>query len=82
VFDACAEWYEIGLQLKLSPGTLESIVTDESKNSRAAYRKMLQKWLETGTNKTWRALADALGSKTVGKGDLKQKIMEKHCSKS
>ena len=35
---------------------------------------MLQKWLETGKARTWRALEDALGSELVGQ---KAKILKK-----
>ena len=35
----------------------------------------LDRWLQSGRNTTWKALAEAMGAATVGRDDLKQKIL-------
>ena len=77
VVEARSKWHGIGLQLKLSPGTLDAIDAD-NKFSLEKCSKMLQKWLETGKVRTWRALAEALGSKVVAREDLKTNILKKY----
>ena len=77
VYDARSKWYYIGLHLKLPLGTLSAIESECKSSPDDGCRKMLQKWLETGKVRTWRALADALESELVGRQDLKEKIWNK-----
>ena len=76
VYDARSKWYNIGLQLELPLGTLDAIESECKSSLDYGCRKMLQRWLETGEIRTWRALADALGSELVGRKDLKAKILK------
>ena len=74
VFDAKAKWKFIGLKLGVPKGELDAI---EYSNSSIGQKLMetLDKWLQSGRNTTWKALADAMGSVTVGREDLKQKLL-------
>ena len=77
VVDAKARWMLIGVMLGIPPGELESINIDCSD---AAHKlmKMLAKWLQRKNNTTWKALAEAMGSATVGRDDLKERILKNH----
>ena len=74
VFDSKAKWKFIGLKLGVPKGELDAI---EYSNSSIGHKLMetLDKWLQRGRNTTWKALAEAMGAATVGREDLKQKIL-------
>ena len=74
VFDAKAKWKFIGLKLGVPKGELDAI---EYSNSSIGQKLMetLDKWLQSGRNTTWKALAEAMGAATVGCEDLKQNIL-------
>ena len=40
---------------------------------------MLEEWLQSGNNVTWKVLAEVMGALTVGREDLKQNILVKYC---
>ena len=77
VVDAKAEWKLIGVMLEVPKGELNSINIDCSD---AAHKlmEMLAKWLQHKKNTTWKALAEAMGSATVGHEDLKDRILRNH----
>jgi len=77
VMDAKAKWKLIGLKLKVPKGELDSIERDGSDDLNRLM-EVLAKWLQSRKNTTWKALADAMGAATVGREDLKQKILKKH----
>ena len=79
VFDVRAQWYHLGLQLKLSIGTLESIRT-QFQNPRDQLLEMLRTWLTTGDNPTWKDLTDALRAQTVGESNLACVLETKYCN--
>ena len=69
-WDARAKWYNIGLELDIDPGTLDTI-KGNSDNIDDQFRAMLTTWLKMVEPKpTWEALAEALRSPTVGCGHL------------
>ena len=69
-WDARAKWYNVGLELDIDPGTLDTIKRDND-NSDDRFRAMLMTWLKMVEPKpTWEALAEALRSPTVGCGHL------------
>ena len=74
VFDAKAKWKFIGLKLGVPKGELDAI---EYSNSSIGQKLMeiLDKWLQSGRNTTWKTLAEAMGAATVGREDLKQKLL-------
>ena len=64
---AGTQWYDLGLQLKLSPSTLDTIATDHQ-TSDDCKRVMLRKWLQIDPGASWERLAAALtltGHKTA-----------------
>ena len=72
VHPARTKWYDIGLQLDVPVGTLDCI-EGEKGDGGDHLRNMLKWWLKQGAA-TWRALADALRSPTVGERQLAMKL--------
>ena len=60
VYAARAKWLDIGMALKIPYDKIECI-EDEKVDADTGLRKMLLVWLRTGSKKTWRVLAEALG---------------------
>jgi len=79
LYEARAKWYDIGVELKLSPGTLTSIGKDY--HGVAEYlREVCSEWLKCiDPPPTWEALAEALESRPVGEGHLAQQLRDKYC---
>ena len=70
-------WKLIGLELGVSKDDLDGIESDYLKvNERLL--EALAKWLRSGKNTTWKALAEAVGSEMVDREDLKDKILTNH----
>ena len=64
---AGTQWYDLGLQLRLSPSTLDSIAADHQ-TADDCKRAMLRKWLQSDLEASWEKLAAALaltGHKTA-----------------
>ena len=64
---AGTQWYDLGLQLKLSPSTLDTIAAD-NQTSDDCKRVMLRKWLQSDPEASWERLSAALtltGHKTT-----------------
>ena len=74
VFDAKAKWKFIGLKLGVPKGELDAIQYNGSSVGEKLM-ETLDKWLQSGRNTTWKALAEAMGAATVGREDLKQKLL-------
>ena len=77
VYDAKAKWKVLGLKLEVTIGELVSIESMGSNDNKLM--TMLEKWLQSGKNVTWKDLAEAMGADTVGRQDLKQKLLSKYC---
>ena len=73
-----ADWYDLGLQLKLSIGTLKSIRAEFSA-PKHQLRETLNAWLTTGDNPSWKTLTDALRSRMVGASQLAAALEIKYC---
>ena len=71
-------WYNLGLQLNLSPGTLNRIRAQFS-DSRDQLREMLKVWLTTSDNTSWKTLTNALKSPTMGETQLAGGLETKYC---
>ena len=78
LFEARAKWRRIGLELNLTPGTLDAI---EQRNAIPGDRleRVLIEWLNKGTG-TWRELVDALFSVPIGEINLAKQLEQKYCS--
>ena len=61
VLDVHAQWYQLGLQLKLRTGTLDSIYAQFC-DPRDQLLEMLKTWLTTSDDTSWKTLTDALKS--------------------
>jgi len=79
VFDAKVKWKFIGLKLGVSNGELDGIELDRS-NVDDKLMDTLRKWLQQGENTTWKALAETMGACTVGRVDIKERILVNHSS--
>ena len=78
ILDVSADWYDLGLQLKVRVGTLESIRVEFSA-PRHQLRETLKVWLTTGDNPNWKTLIDALRSRMVGASQLAAALETKYC---
>ena len=68
------EWYDIGVDLKISPDTLDEIRVDYG-DTKSRFREMLKVWLRrVQPHPTWSELAGALKSPMVGREDLAEKL--------
>ena len=74
-----AKWRRLGLELDLTPGTLDTI---EQRYSDPADRleRVLLEWLYGGSA-TWRQLVEALWSPPVGETKLARGLEEEYCLK-
>jgi hypothetical protein len=74
-WEARAEWYNIGLELKIDAATLDTIKEDND-NIKDRFRSMLSTWLKRDQPQpTLFLLAKALHSPTVGYEHLAQQIL-------
>ena len=73
-----AQWYHLGLQLKVRTGTLDRIGT-QFHDPRDQLLEMLKTWLTTSDNTSWKTLTDALRSRSVGASQLAGVLMTKYC---
>ena len=78
VLDVAAQWYNLGLKLKVRTGRLNCIRA-EFNTPEDQLREMLNAWLTTGDNPSWKTLIDALGSKMVGASQLAATLETKYC---
>lgn len=71
LFDLRGKWYNIGVQIDIDIGTLQSIKSEFSDNG-DALRELLTHWLKR--EPTWEALFRALRSRPVGAHDIAEKL--------
>ena len=72
-------WYNLGLQLKVRPGTLDRIRAQFS-DPRDQLQGMLKTWLTTSDNASWKAITDALKSQSVSGYQIADYLESKYCS--
>ena len=73
VWEVRAEWYNIGLQLGLSAGTLDAIKLGNQSNPDTCFTEVLKLWLR-GSGRSWSDLARALRAPTVGYEHLAEQL--------
>ena len=78
ILDISAKWYQLGLQLKVKIGRLESIQV-QSSDPEYQLLEMLKTWLTTSENASWKILTDALRSQSVGASQLAGVLQAKYC---
>ena len=75
VWEARAKWYNIGLKLGISVGTLDSINKTANQNPDDCITAVIKDWLKNGKPKpTWAAVAKALKSPMVGYAQLAEEL--------
>ena len=78
VLDVSAQWYHLGLQLKVRIGTLDSIQA-QFLDPKRQLLEMLKVWLTTSDNTSWKTLKNALRSRSVGASQLAGVLEAKYC---
>ena len=78
VLDVSAQWYHLGLQLKVKIGTLEGIRA-QFVHPKDQLLVMLKTWLITSDNTSWKMLTDALRCRSVGASQLAGALETKYC---
>ncbi len=76
-----ADWYNIGLALNMSSGTLDAM-EGPYKRPRDCLRDMLKEWLSTSPDPSWEGLIAALRHPVVGKETLARQLEAKHCTQA
>jgi len=78
LYEARAKWYDIGIELKLSIGTLNTI-RQEFPQAADCLREICINWLKrTHPRPSWTALTVVLETPPVGEGHLAQQLREKY----
>ena len=78
IWEARTVWYNLGLALDITPDSLDAIELANGRNSDRCFRAMLTKWLREHKQPTWSALVEALKTRSVGRSDLAQEILEQN----
>ena len=73
-----AQWYHLGVQLKVTIGTLNRI-RSQFTDPRDQLLEMLKTWLTTSDKSSWKSLTDALRSRSVGASQLASVLETKYC---
>ena len=75
MWEARAKWYNTGLKLGISAGTLDSINKATNQNPDDCITAVIKDWLKNGKPQpTWTAVAKALKSPMVGYGRLAEQL--------
>ena len=78
LLDVSAQWYPLGLQLKVRTETLESIRT-QLHDTKRQLQEMLKVWLTIADKPSWKTLTDTLRSRSVGASQLADHLETKYC---
>ena len=79
LYEARAKWYDIGIELRLSIGTLNTI-REDFPQAADCLREICIHWLKrTDPRPSWTALSVVLESPPVGEGHLAQRLRAKYC---
>ena len=78
-FPCRAKWYNLGIQLRVDVGTLDSIKVQYDVPG-DQLREVVRTWLTTSDNPTWRAMVQALKSPVIEEPRLARDLQQKHYS--
>ena len=78
VLDVAAEWYDLGLQLNIRTSELKCI-RQQFNTPKDQLREMLDVWLTSGDDPSWKALTNAIRSRSVEKSQLAGVLETKYC---
>ena len=76
MWEARVKWYNLGLGLDITPGSLDAIELANLQKPDRCFRVMLTQWLREYHRPTWSALAEALKSPSVGYSQLGEQILQ------
>ena len=68
------KWYEIGLELNIDKKTLDQFKAIHTESENECFYEVIQVWLSSKEEKTWRILVNALCSRTVGLVDQAEAV--------
>jgi hypothetical protein len=75
VWEGRAKWYNLGLELGLTAGTLDAIQQTNANNVDNCFRAMLTEWLrKLELFRTWSSLARSLRAQPVGLEELAEHL--------
>ena len=74
VWEGRAKWYNIGLELGLTAGTLDAIRLTNNCNVDQCFTETLKEWLKQLKHPSWSDLARSLRVQTVGMEYLVKKL--------
>ena len=78
-----AKWRNIGIELEIDIGTLDSIEKSFHFDHTECLSRMLENWFkQTDPPPSWDAIVEALESGPVGEGHLAEQIKQKYCTPS
>ena len=76
VWEGRARWYNLGLELGLDPGTLDSIQQTNHHVTDDCFRATIKKWLSSpDLHPSWSSLARSLRAPPVGLEHLAEKLV-------
>ena len=79
IYEARPKWYDIGIELRLTIGTLDAIRDACPNDAGDCLTRMCIAWLKRiNPPPSWAALASALESPPVGEGHLAQQLKNKY----
>ena len=79
---ARAQWYHIGLALGIEADDLDAIQDSNRANPDKCLTDVLKLFLrQVDPKPSWKRLADAMASPSVGRGDIAADLREQHCNK-
>lgn len=73
-----AKWNNLGIQLQVDTGTLESIELQYNAPG-DQLREVVKAWLKSIDNPTWGAMIEALKSPAIGETRLAGELQQKYC---
>ena len=74
-----AKWYQLGLQLEISPATLNTIEIDHPHGAQRCLTEVITRWLQNAPECSWAKLAqavEAMGDYAALAEKLKQKTSQ------
>ena len=76
-----ARWRSVGIQLKLSPQKLDSIISENGHSNKYCFEQVFKEWRKKDPQSySWTELIEALEKPAVAENDLANKLRNKHAS--
>ena len=79
IFLCRTKWYDLGIQLRLDVGSLDSIKFQYN-DPGDQLREVIKRWLTTSETPTWEAIVEALKCPVIGEVLLSMELQQKYCS--